>query len=200
MPVDMVLAAATEAHRVHLPVFAHPQNATGVESAIVGGVDILAHTVPDSPPWTAPLVARLKHAHMALIPTLTLFDVEARKESAPDAVREELISRMVAELKAYSSAGGEVLFGTDVGYTDHFDTSMEYDLMSRAGMTFRQILASLTASPARKFLHDPLAGRIAPGKAADLVVLDADPSAEAKAFANVAYTIRLGQVVYSAGK
>jgi imidazolonepropionase-like amidohydrolase len=74
MPLAMVQAATAEAHRLHLPVFAHPQNLAGLESAIDGGVDILAHTVPDSPPWTPEFVSRLKTAHMALIPTLTLFD------------------------------------------------------------------------------------------------------------------------------
>ena len=52
MPLDMVEAAVKEAHQRHLPVFAHPQNTEGVEVAIRGGVDILAHTVPGSPPST----------------------------------------------------------------------------------------------------------------------------------------------------
>jgi imidazolonepropionase-like amidohydrolase len=69
MPVAIVRAAVPEAHRHRLPVFAHPQNLTGLEAAIDGGVDILAHTAPDSPDWTPSFVSRLTRARMALIPS-----------------------------------------------------------------------------------------------------------------------------------
>jgi hypothetical protein len=72
-------------------------------------------------------------ANLALIPTLTLWDFEARKIQGTDQEREGWIDKMVAELGAYSKAGGEILFGTDVGYTDHFDTTLEFTLMSRGG-------------------------------------------------------------------
>jgi len=38
---------------------------------------------------------------------------------------------MVAELRAHSQVGGDILFGTDIGYTDHFDTALEFTLMAR---------------------------------------------------------------------
>ena len=196
MPTAMVRAAADEAHKHHLPVFAHPQNTAGLESAIDGGVDILAHTAPGSPAWTPEFVARLKNAHMALIPTLTLWDFEARKAAIPDADREGWMSAMVAQLRAYSQAGGEILFGTDVGYTDRFDTSMEYTLMSRAGMTFPQILASLTTAPARRFGSTSHSGRVALGMDGDLVVLNGDPAKDITALAKVHFTIRAGSIIY----
>jgi imidazolonepropionase-like amidohydrolase len=196
MPVAMVRAAADEAHRHRLPVFAHPQNLAGLEAAIDGGVDILAHTAPDSPPWTPEFVARLKGAHMALIPTLTLFDFEARKGGLKEDDREGWLAKMEAELRAFSQGGGEVLFGTDVGYTDHYDTAMEYSLMSRAGMTFSQILASLTTAPAQRFGASAHAGRIAPGMDADLVVLDGDPAKDITALSKVHTVIRAGTILY----
>jgi imidazolonepropionase-like amidohydrolase len=196
MPVAMVRAAATEAHLHRLPVFAHPQNLAGLEAAIAGGVDILAHTAPDSPPWTPEFVARLTGPHMALIPTLTLFDFEARKGAIPEADREGWLARMESELRAFSQAGGEVLFGTDVGYTDHYDTALEYTLMSRSGMTFAQILASLTTAPARRFGAASHSGRIAPGMDADLVVLDGDPAKDITALSKVHLVIRAGTITY----
>ncbi len=192
MPLDMIRSAVNEAHRLQLPVFTHPQNSTGLEVAIAGGVDILAHTVPGSPPWTPELVVRLKQAHMALIPTLTLFDSEARKDGVSDAGRQALVDRMVAELHAFSQAGGEVLFGTDVGYTDQFDTALEYTLMSRAGMSFQQILASLTTNPARRFGYAGRSGRVAQGMDADLAVLRDDPAKDITAFSRIEFTIRGG--------
>jgi imidazolonepropionase-like amidohydrolase len=197
LPLAIAKAAVAEAHRYGLPVFAHPQNLEGVEVSIESGVDILAHTVPQSPPWTPEFVARLKRAKMALIPTLTLFDFEARKGGLSDQNREGWLSQMVAELRAYSEAGGEILFGTDIGYTDHYDTALEFTLMSRAGMNFQQILASLTMSPAGRFPGKVRNGRIMVGMAADLVVLGSDPAANVTAFANVRYTIRSGKVIYS---
>jgi imidazolonepropionase-like amidohydrolase len=198
LPLAIAKAAVEEAHRHGMPVFAHPQNFEGVEIAINSGVDVLAHTVPNSPPWTPEFVARLKSANLALIPTLTLWDFEARKTQVTDQERKAWIEKMVVQLGAYSKAGGEVLFGTDVGYTDHFDTTMEFTLMSQAGMTYRQILASLTTNPARRFKSSGHSGRIANGMDADLVVLGADPANDVTAFSNVRYVIRGGKLIFPA--
>ncbi|MGD0128095.1 MAG: amidohydrolase family protein [Terriglobia bacterium] len=197
LPLAIAKAAVAEAHRHSMPVFAHPQNAEGVDVSIESGVDVLAHTVPQSPPWTPEFVARLKRANMALIPTLTLFDFEARKGGLSEQNREGWLAQMVAELRAYTQAGGEILFGTDIGYTDHYDTALEYTLMSRAGMDFRHILASLTTNPARRFGYAGRDGRIAKGMDADLAVLGADPARDVTAFSNVRYTIRGGKVIFS---
>src|SRR5579884_3985915 len=87
------------------------------------------------------------------------------------------------------------LYGTDIGYTDGYDTTEEFALMSRAGMNARQILASLTTSPVHRF-RGGASGRIGRGEPADLVVLDADPAAGPAAFSKVRYTIRTGTIIY----
>ena len=114
-----------------------------------------------------------------------------------DQEREAWIDRMVAELRAYSQAGGDILFGTDIGYIDHYDTALEFTLMSQAGMNYQQILASLTTNPARRFHYSDRTGHIAKGMEADLVILSADPSRDVTAFSKVRYTIRNGKVIYS---
>ncbi|MGH9613972.1 MAG: amidohydrolase family protein, partial [Bryobacteraceae bacterium] len=103
------------------------------------------------------------------------------------------------QLNAFLRAGGDVLFGTDVGYTDVFDTSEEFKWMSRGGMSYRQILASLTENPARRFGFSARSGRISKGFDADLVVLRADPSRDVAAFSQIRYTIRNGIVIYTSG-
>ncbi|PYU36845.1 MAG: 4-alpha-glucanotransferase, partial [Acidobacteria bacterium] len=105
--------------------------------------------------------------------------------------------RAAQQLKAFSQARGQVLFGTDVGYIEQFDTSEEFTWMSRAGMTFQKILASLTTSPAQRFGYSNRSGRIAQGMNADLVVLNGDPAQSTSAFSRVRYTIRDGKVIYS---
>lgn len=197
MPLEVAKAIVAEAHREGKPVFAHPSNGKGIEIAIQSGVDILAHPSTDGNPFTQELIQRMKTQHMALIPTLTLLDVEGKKGNVPPADIERWINMAVQEVKAYSDAGGQILFGTDVGYIDQFDTTEEFTLMARAGMDFRQILASLTTNPAARFGSAAHSGNIAKGMDADLVVLRADPSLDPAAFAKVKYTIRGGKIIHS---
>jgi imidazolonepropionase-like amidohydrolase len=77
-----------------------------------------------------------------------------------------------------------------------YDPSGEYALMAEAGMSFRQILASLTTTPAERFGEPERQGRISPGLAADLVVLEEDPAMDVRHLAAVRYTIRGGKVIY----
>jgi imidazolonepropionase-like amidohydrolase len=198
MPLDAAKAVVAEAHKAGKPAFAHPTNQAGLDVAIDSGVDVLAHTTPDThQPWSPDLVARLKAHHMAVIPTMTLWEVESKKEKLSDDVIEKFLAVAEQQLKAYSDAGGRILFGTDVGYTDAVDTTEEYRLMAAAGLTFQQILTSLTTAPAERF-NVKRKGRIATGMDADVTVLNADPAADARAFANVAYTISGGKVIYAA--
>ena len=131
MPLDLAKAIVAEAHREGKPVFAHPSNQHGIEVALQSGVDILAHTTPDGGPWSASLVERMKAANIALIPTLTLWHVESKNESTAE-FEKGMNTVVLSQLRAYSEAGGQILFGTDVGYTQHFDTAEEFEWMSRA--------------------------------------------------------------------
>jgi imidazolonepropionase-like amidohydrolase len=196
MPLDLATAIVAEAHRAGKPVFAHPSNNEGVEIAVKSGVDILAHTAPMSGPWTPDFVQRIKAAHTALIPTLTLFEVEYKKFGGTPEEIAETIRVASQQLKSYSDAGGQILFGTDVGYIEQFDTAEEFTLMSRAGLTWQEILASLTSSPAERFGYAARSGRIAKGLDADLVVLSADPAQDITAFSKVAFTIRRGEIIF----
>lgn len=137
-------------------------------------------------------------AHLALTPTLTLWEAEARKADLSAADLEGGMNRASAQLNAFLLAGGEILFGTDVGYTDRYDTSDEYKLMSRGGMSYQQILTSLTTNPACRFGESTHSGRIAKDYDADLVILRGDPSQNTAAFSQVQYTIRNGSVIYNA--
>jgi imidazolonepropionase-like amidohydrolase len=195
MPLDLARAIVAESHRVGKPVFAHVSNDQGIEVAVRSGVDILAHTTPADSLWTPLFAERLKEANMALTPTLTLWEVEY-KGSDPDELKRGM-GKATEQLKAFSQAGGQILFGTDVGYIERFDTSEEYAWMSRAGMSFQQILASLTANPAQRFGYSTRRGRIAEGMDGDLVVLLTDPLQDATAFSKVRYTILGGKVIYS---
>jgi imidazolonepropionase-like amidohydrolase len=200
MPIDIAKAIVAQAHRRGKPAFAHPSNLAGLNVAIESGVDILAHTTADDGGgvpggWSPELIARLRMHNMALIPTMTLFEVEARRnrESSDDLA--QAIALITAELKDYAAAGGQILFGTDVGYTDAFDTTEEYRLMS-AALDWRAILRTLTTAPAERFGYAARKGRIAHGMDADLVLLNADPAQDPTAFSRVRDTIRGGRIIW----
>jgi imidazolonepropionase-like amidohydrolase len=194
MDTAVVKAAVEVAHAQGKPVFTHPQNRAGVDNALAGGVDVLAHTVPTEGHYTEDELSQMKRQQVGLIPTLTLWTTVV----SDPAVANRLVQTGVDEVKQYLSAGGTILFGTDVGFQSEYDTSKELEFMERA-MSWRDILAALTTNPSG-FFKATGKGRVEKGMEADLVVLDADPAADVRNFAKVAYTIRAGKVIYSSAE
>ena len=190
MDVAIARAAVDVAHAEGKPVFAHPQNTAGVEAVIAAGVDVMAHTVTRQPGYPPEQLARFKSQGIALTPTLSLF----AKLPIPPEIAARVVDNVVGQLKLFSDNGGTVLFGTDVGFTQFYDTTLEYELMRRA-LTERQVLASLTTNPA-KYFKAAKKGRVEQGLDADLVILDGDPIADVRNLAKVAATIRAGKIIY----
>jgi imidazolonepropionase-like amidohydrolase len=196
MPVDVVRAAVEAAHRRGKPVLSHPSNTAGAFAALDGGVDILAHTFPTGPDWDRSLPRRMREANMGLIPTLKLWPWELGRLGVPPAVIERVQANALAQVRAFVEAGGQLLFGTDVGYMTDYDPTDEYLLLQRAGLGFPAILAALTIAPTKRFGAETGAGLLAVGSPAELVLLDGDPATDIRALANVRYTIRRGRIIY----
>ena len=190
-----IRAAVEDAHKAGKPVFVHPNSAADVLTAVRAGVDIVAHTTPYSGPWNETIVAAMKEHRVALIPTLKIWMEFMRHDRM--SAQEKVAATETSQLRAWLEAGGTVLFGTDVSYIN-YDPSDEYALMAAAGMSFRQILASLTTAPAERFGDSKILGRIAAGLQADVVVLKGDPSKSIRALADVQYTVRDGRIIYQA--
>jgi len=197
MREDIARAVVAEAHRRSTLVFSHPSNDEGVRVAVTAGVDVLAHTSPQGGPWDDALVAAMKERRMSLIPTLKLWAYEVTRFGGTAERAEQLTAVGIQQLRAFSRAGGQVLFGTDVGYMREYDPTDEYLRMAQAGMSSVQVLAALTTAPAARFGEEARRGRIAAGMDADLAVLEADPARDARNFAKVRYTIRAGRVIFS---
>ncbi len=183
MPIDIATAAVQEAHRRNRLVFTHPSNVAGLEVAIAADADVLAHAVEDTRGLTDAHLERMKASDLALIPTLSLF----AGDNDP---------AIAAQARRYLTLGGQVLFGTDVGYVADYDPRQEYQLMSAAGLTWRQILATLTTAPAARFNEGGRRGRLAPGFEGDVVALGSDPRIDPRAFADVRFVIRAGRVIF----
>src|SRR5262249_8037724 len=155
-------AAVEVAHAQGKPVFAHPQNTTGVNAVIAASVDVLAHTIPSEPSYTAEQLTQFNAKGIALVPTLALWTTVIRAEKITD----YLVEAGVKQLRTFAASGGIVLFGTDVGFTKLYDTSLELEFMGRA-LSTTDVLASLTTSPAAYF-KAAKKGRVEQGFDADI--------------------------------
>jgi imidazolonepropionase-like amidohydrolase len=185
MSLPVARAATDEAHRRGKLVFAHPTNLDGIELVLAGHVDILAHTIEDPSKWDSTLSRRLNAANVTLIPTLTLF------------AQDKDFDGILKEVKSYSDLGGRISFGTDIGFlTDYPSLTREFGYLERAGLTFSQVLASLTTVPAARLGLADTTGTIKKGMDADLVLLDGDPARDQSAFYHVVLTFRQGQIIY----
>jgi imidazolonepropionase-like amidohydrolase len=200
MPQEVAAAAARETHRRSRLVFAHPTNIEGIRAAIKAGVDVLAHTTLGNQKllWEPDLIQEMITHDLAVIPTLKLWQYELAKARVPERIVTLAVGDTLQQLQAFSEAGGQVLFGTDVGYMTDYDPTDEYVLMLKAGLTSKQILASLTTAPAARFKEDGRRGTVAPGMDADLVVLEADPAQDVRNFAKARCVLRRGLPIFAA--
>jgi imidazolonepropionase-like amidohydrolase len=191
MPSAIASAAVAVAHRHGQLAFSHPSNLAGVRIAVDSGVDVLAHAADTTEGIDAALLQSLIAKRVAMIPTLKMFATTVTADPG-------YLDPIYAEVRQFHDMGGELMFGTDVGYMTDYNTQDEYRALQRSGLNATDILAMLTTIPARRFGVQADAGRIAPGQIADLVVLGTDPANDVTAFADVQYTIRAGRIIYRA--
>ncbi len=185
MPVEIARAAVIEGHAHHQLVFAHPSDLEGIHIALASGVDVLAHA-PDTVDGIDDAFIHTMAIHLAMTPTLKLFS-----GSGHIARIREIVARFHAD-------GGTLLFGTDTGFLTDFDVTEEYHQLALAGLSFRDVLTMLTTAPATLLLHDPTAGTIHLGAAADLTILATNPAhTRLEDFTHVRYTIRDGRILYT---
>ena len=121
----------------------------------------------------------LKHADMAAVDALKQPALQQAMASSKSAQRYkaglEIANR---NLKKLSDAGVTIAMGTDTGpparFQGYFEL-MELEMMAKAGLTPRQVLASATRDAARCMKLDAELGTLEPTKWADFVALDGDP-------------------------
>jgi imidazolonepropionase-like amidohydrolase len=189
MPEDIARAVVHAAHADGRLVFSHPSNLEGTRIATASGVDVLAHPPDTAAGVDASVLQRIVDRGMAMIPTLKMFAVTASSD-------EEYLTPIYEVVRQFRAMGGELLFGTDVGYMRDYATEDEFRALVRSGVDARGILRMLTSAPAQRFgvAHD--VGTIAAGMRADLVLLEGDPMEDVLSFARVRATVRSGRVLF----
>jgi imidazolonepropionase-like amidohydrolase len=88
---------------------------------------------------------------------------------------------LLALVDRFHRAGGTVLAGTDcpnVAIVSGYSLHRELELLVRAGLPTMDALMAATSRPARRLDRAAEFGTIAPGLAADCVLLAADPLAD----------------------
>ena len=104
--------------------------------------------------------------------------------------------QLLAMVKALYDAKLPIVLGTDhiAGLMLHHEMA----LFARAGIPPAAILQMATLGAARAMKQDSKVGTIAPGRRADLIVVDGDPLADVRAIRAVVSTMRAGVVYPSA--
>ncbi len=102
--------------------------------------------------------------------------------SNPNPQSRELFQRAMALERAFFEAGGLLVVGTDPtgygGVVAGFANQRAIELLVDAGLTPEQAIQVATRNGARYLEIEDEFGTIAPGKLADLVVIEGDPSAD----------------------
>ena len=212
---------AAESKRQGMRTVAHATTFPGRPLELVqGGVNMLAHApylvwegsapsdsfalrargdflgVPAASPQIEKLLMGMRDMGTMLNPTVWVFD----GSQPPDSVSKVRAPWMYAVTKRAAQLGVPVVAGTDGLFgiaSDSLPTlHRELELLvSGAGLSPAQALTAATLNGARAIGVADQMGTIAVGKAADLVLLDADPLADIRNTRRIAAVIKNGIVV-----
>lgn len=194
MAPAVLRAVVGEAHDRGLRVTAHWGTPDDLRDLLDAGVDGLEHVDAREllGGWPAGLPAELAQRGIPLTATLAISEA-----ALPPAVMPEAMTAFRARIGEFHAAGGAVVVGTDAARPGvHFGSGVhrELELLVASGLTARQALQAATCHAAR-VLGDDGIGIVAPGRAADLLVVAGDPTSDVTACRNVVAVLRDGRLV-----
>jgi imidazolonepropionase-like amidohydrolase len=205
---ETMAAVIAAAHAKGKLAVVHVTDQASAREAIEAGADGLVHVFIDEPADPA-LLKLAKEKKIFVIPTLAVMENYGREGAdsplatdphlAPLMTKEDAaalrvrfprrsnvkatVKTAIDNVAALHKAGVRILAGTDTpnpGTLHGVSLHRELELLVNAGLTPAEALAAATLAPADAFkLTDR--GRIAPGKRADLVLVDGDPNKDIKA-------------------
>lgn len=187
-------AAHEEAHRFGRLTAAHCTNAAGVANALEAGIDMIIHCFFDDDSgrygWRQDLADRLAAAGTWVNPTLHVVRAAiesaeaAMRESGPTAEQERALDADKRSLEHRMEATGRlakmgvrVTAGSDSPWL-HYAPGLfvrEIEILAESGLSNAEALVSATSGAATSVGVGDLAGTLAVGRAADIVVVDGDP-------------------------
>ena len=181
LEADTLRALVEAAHARGLRVTGHVYGLTELHKALDAGVDELAHMLMSPELIPQATLKRMVDRSMAMVPTLSCF---FHAEQATG----------VRNLRAFLDAGGNVVYGTDLGNEGPRPgiDPREIDALARAEMSAVDIVASATTGTA-EYLGLTDRGALEPGLRADVVGVLWGPGGEPVELTQVAMVWRGGR-------
>ncbi|MEU7558406.1 amidohydrolase family protein [Streptomyces eurythermus] len=181
LPVELLRAGIEAGHERGLRVTVHTTQQAAAREAIEAGADGLEHGVTVEPLTDHSLIDLMLERGITYTPTLWIDDAH------PDA-RGNL--KKVAEAGVHIALGSDTFSGRGLFGAN---TLEEAELMVAAGLTPAQVLAAGTSGASRQCVRPDL-GAVAPGKRADLLVLNSDPTADIGSIRDLGMVILNGEL------
>jgi imidazolonepropionase-like amidohydrolase len=188
-------AIADEGHRHSKPVGAHCRCVQGMSRVLEAGHDIIYHAFfdgPDKQPsFNAKVARRIAAQGVWVNPTLHIsrsgiWALEKKEKDASLSAEEKATLEQrrhnhqtrIEHCRRMLDAGVKMIAGSDCGWGHYSFGQFAYELecMTLAGMTPLQAITSATGDAAKALGIDGAVGSLTPGKAADMLVVDGDPS------------------------
>jgi len=178
-------------------VAAHAHGAEGVRWASEAGVDSVehGHLMDDA------AIATLKKNGTYLVPTLFLAEYmqqNMERSDVPEFSKQKM--RWIAgaaqqNVKKAFAAGVKVAFGTDAAVYPHGLNAGEFHVYVKLGMTPVAAIQTATINAADLLGWTKQVGTLEPGKFADLIAVDGDPTKDVTTLEHVRFVMK-GGVVY----
>lgn len=167
-----------EATAAGIHVLSHAQATQGIRNAVEAGIRSIEHGIYLDEETIELMLARGTWLVPTLIAPRGVLAAAERGLELPEWALDK--ARQVVEIHQASvrsaiEAGVPVAFGTDCPVSPHGTNLDEFVVMAELGMTPSQVLAAATGKAAELVGVADDRGTIAPGKRADLVVVDGDP-------------------------
>lgn len=173
-------AIVDEAHAFHKMVAVHCFTAESHRMCVRAGVDSIEHIVFTDPDT----IRMIKDSGIPVVPTLSHRTDHAieirRKTGTPRNVIEKMKKIQpycYDSFKKFHQAGVTIAMGTDIGQDPEMGSNaLELELYVNLGMTPIEAIMTATKNAAEALNLDKEIGTIQPGKRADILVVDGDPS------------------------
>lgn len=195
-PEEMASIAST-AQRLGLRVMAHAHGARGIQEAAEAGIATIDHGTFMDEAAARAMASRGTY----LVPTLRALtgvrDGLGRGIYTPtvEAKIRETLEVLGNNVRLARRFGVPVAFGTDAGVFPHGLNAQEFRLLTDAGMTPREAVASATTVAARALGMENEIGRIAVGYSADIIAVDGDPLSDVSTLEAVRWVMVRGRAV-----
>lgn len=197
---EEMTAVITTAHDWGRKVTAHAGTAAVIVRAVELGLDCVEHGYE-----LTPEVCELMARHGCwYVPTITVSRCEQFfiDNGVPEWMRARALAagpRHWESLQHALTAGVRIAMGTDMPPQADYDgtsaTVREMEFMAEAGMADVDVLRSATSWAAEWLDVEGAIGQVAPGAAADLILLDEDPTRDVSALRGMHAVVQAGRPV-----